>query len=203
MTRAHVEFGTLYIEIHEDVTRAARATASSWPDVIEADDAEQEIWLNLLETSEKNRTEIYELDEGARFALLKKMGSQIAQGYRDDYELFHGNFYYGTEHVREILDGVSLFSDEPQDVNPGSETATERADLKEALEVLYEKNPQYAVYIEADFRDNDPIHDHPEKLKRSIDALTKEMNRSHNRKRAKHADGPGTRKIKTRWIDVQ
>lgn len=191
-----------------DVKRAARTTAREWADIIDVDDAEQEIWIRLLDSSKDYLGEVAKLGKEARQALLAKIGHQVGLKYRDDYELFSGNHRYGTYQVRELLESGVLdrVADEtfavwelPESVvrqieRTDNETLTEMIDLFEGLKDLHRKNPRYAQIVVANYRDGEPIHEYPIQLTRSVDALTVSMNNCHRRQVAEYLEGPGTRK---------
>lgn len=196
-------------EIADDVKRAARITAREWADVIDADDAEQEIWLRLLDSSKSYLSQVYELEKETRQALLAKIGHQVGMKYRDDYELFSGNHRYGTYQVRDLLEAGVLdrVADEslvvwelPESVvrqieRTDNETLTEMIDLFEGLKGLQKRNTRYAEIIVANYRDGEPIHEHRKDLTRAVDALTAAMNNCHRRKVAEYTEGIGTRNV--------
>ena len=199
-------------EIADDVKRAARITAREWADVIDADDAEQEIWLRLLDSSKSYLSQVHELEKETRQALLVKIGHQVGMKYRDDYELFSGNHRYGTYQVRDLLEAGVLdrVADEslavwelPESVvrqieRTDNETLTEMIDLFEGLKDLARRNPKYAALISAVYRDGDQeiltSATERKNLTRAVDALTVSMNNYHRRKVAEYEEGIGTRK---------
>lgn len=194
-----------------DVKTAARTAGREWADVLEADDAEQEIWLLLLDRSDGLPGEIAALEQPARVSYLTEVAHQIGVQSRDDYELFSGNYLYGTRAVREMLDrdalggiagdvGVAIPTWEVPEAlleqlnRTDTETATERIDLGIGLKRLHKRNARYVAVIMAQFVDNQPIHDHSQELTRAVDALTHEMNRTHRARVANYTEGPGSRK---------
>lgn len=196
-------------EIKDDVKRAARTTAREWADIIDADDAEQEIWLRLLDSSKNYLEQVARLERETRQALLAKIGHQVGMKYRDDYELFSGNHRYGTYQVRDLLEAGVLdrVADEslavwelPESVvrqieRTDNETLTEMIDLFEGLKDLARRNPRYAEVVVANYRNGEPIHEHRKDLTRAVDALTVSMNNCHRRKVAEYEEGIGTRKV--------
>ena len=56
------------IEYQDDITRAARITAAKWPGVIDADDAEQEIWTQLLDNGGSRAMHVMDLDVDQRLS---------------------------------------------------------------------------------------------------------------------------------------
>src|SRR5690554_4468836 len=93
-------------DFSKEISYASKVVANQWPGVIQADDVEQEIYLRLLETSGSVEKLATMTSEERRNSLVH-VGHQIGSRYKNDYELFSGNCYYGTEHVRAILDRKS------------------------------------------------------------------------------------------------
>lgn len=180
-------------EMAGDVERAARIVARRWPDVIDEDDAYQEIWLRLLEKDYVDR--VYELDAAARGDVLRRIGVQIASQYRDDYEIFSGQVCYGTEEVHRMLSGQMLVRDRSE-LDPSGEALAEYIDLHEARKLLRDSIPRYAEVIDVRFVSGGPVAD-TKLVTRAVDALTREMNRVHLRRSAVHRDGPGSRRAVT------
>ena len=200
---------TTYNLLAPDVRTAARTTAREWADVIDAEDAEQEIWLLLLSRSDDLPQQIAALEKPARVSYLIEVGHQIGQQYRDDYELFSGNYVYSVEQVRKMLKNDALAGVEDESGTPlwelpeteikrlqrtDSMTVTERIDLFLGMRQLAKRNAAYADYIKCRYLDGDWSHIHPEKMSRAIEALAKEMNRIHIARKAEYTEGPGTRK---------
>lgn len=185
---------TTYSLLEKDVKAAARVTGREWADVIDAEDAEQEIWMLLLSRSEELPGNIASLDKAARMSVLVEIGHQIGVQYRDDYELFSGKYVYGTRQVRELLEKTDFVDIETFD-NATDMSFTERTDLVSALARLKKRNARYVAVLGANFVQGEPIHSHAQELTRAVDALTHEMNRTHKARRAEHLTGPGTRKI--------
>lgn len=180
----------ILVEIMPLVRKAAQSVAAQWPGVVEADDVEQEIYVNLLELKEENLRRL--VDEFDRDGLVKvfkeRQGYQIAARYRNDFELFSGNYRYSGEEVRSLLEsGALVFADEM--------TVTERVDLTNAMQRLEETSPQYAEAIVRRYLEGDAITTGAEsrKAQRAVESLTREMNRSFNKATAEH-EGPALRK---------
>lgn len=178
-------------DVYDEVTRAARITARRWPGVIDSEDAEQEIWVRLLESDYLDR--LAEMDSAARTHVLGRIGGQVASRYRDDYEAFSGNLSYGTDEVRAML-RAGLLARQRRELDPSSETLTEFLDLHEGAQSLRDGSPQYAETIHKVFLEGGTV-DHRMQVTRAVDALTREMNRVSSRRFALHADGPGTRTV--------
>lgn len=202
---------TTYNTLAPDVKTAAKTIGREWTDVIDADDVEQEIWLLLLDRSDELPGEIAALDKPARVSYLTEVGHQIGMQYRDDYELFSGNYTYGTRQVRKMLENDALAGVEEESGIPlwelpetvikqlqrtDTETVTERIDLMIGMKRLLKRNAAYVdiikqAYLGTDFdRTNDG-----KQLTRAVDAVTKEMNRVHIAQIADYTEGPGTRKV--------
>lgn len=181
----------ILVEIMPLVRKAAQSVAAQWPGIVEADDVEQEIYVNLLELKEENLRRL--VDEFDRDGLVKvfkeRQGHQVAARYRNDFELFSGNYRYSGEEVRSLLEsGALVFADEM--------TVTERVDLTNAMQRLDETSPQYADIIFQRYAEDKRFGtDSAEKkmLRRALQALTREMNRSFNKATAEH-EGPALRK---------
>lgn len=201
-----------YKLLEPDVKTAAKTTAREWDGIIETDDAEQEIWVRLLE-SPSSLAEISGMDQAARVSALTRIGRQIGSGYRDDYGYFSGNYQYSANEVREMLDRGALEAN-PTDGDFGSdmppiweyeasiiqqfertdtETATQRIDLALGMRGLRDAASPYFAIIVNKFR-NGIGPDHWKTTTRAVDALTHEMNRVNTRRKANYEQGPGTRK---------
>lgn len=178
-------------ELADDVERAARIVARRWPDVIDEDDAYQEIWLRLLEKDYVGR--VYEMDAAARGDVLRRIGVQIASQYRDDYEIFSGQVCYGTDEVYRLLSARMLVRDRSE-LDLSGETLAEYIDLHEARELLRSSIPRYAEVIDARFVSGEPVPD-TKLVTRAVAALTREMNRVHLRRSAVIVDGLGSRRV--------
>jgi len=199
---------TTYALLEPDVKTAAKTIAREWADVIDIDDAEQEVWLRLLDAGPGVIDVVAGMEKPARVSVLTEIGHQIGMDYRDDFELFSGNWIYGTRDVRLMLDrdalaGVDEASGVPlwelpetviQQINrTDTETVTERIDLLIGMKRLLRRNASYVDILRAQYLFGTPIHSHSQELTRAVDALTKEMNRVHIARKAEYVDGPGSR----------
>jgi len=181
----------ILVEIMPLVRKAAQSVAAQWPGVVEADDVEQEIYANLLELKEENLRRL--VDEFDRDGLVKvfkeRQGHQVAARYRNDFELFSGNYRYSGEEVRSLLEsGALVFADEL--------TVTERVDLTNAMQRLDETSPQYTDVVFRKYAADETFargSSDEKVLQRAMKALTREMNRSFNKATAEH-EGPALRK---------
>jgi len=181
----------ILVEIMPLVRKAAQSVAAQWPGIVEADDVEQEIYVNLLALREENlRRLVGEFDRDGLVKVFKeRQGYQIAARYRNDFELFSGNYRYSGEEVQSLLESGAL-------VFPDEMTVTERVDLTNAMQRLDETSPQYAEaifrrYVEGEIHNRDTAEG--KKVERAVVALTREMNRSFNKATAEH-EGPALRK---------
>ena len=200
------------VDMLPDIKRAARRVAREWADVIDADDAEQEIALRILDLTEPKVRELYELDRDLRISVLIEIGHQIGMKYRDDYELFSGNYTYGTRDVRRMLDNDALAGAEEGSGTPlwelpesviaqlsptETETVSERIDLFMGMKKLADRNSAYYTAITNYYVHGIPLDNsnstERSKLQRAVDALTREMNNSRRRRVAEYLEGPGSR----------
>lgn len=201
-------------ELMPDVRTAARTVAREWAGVIDEDDAEQEIWVHLLERLGTLDT-ITEMDRPLRISSLTAIGRQIASQYRDDLEMFSGNYTYGTAKVRGMLGSGALGDpngdygthaspiwEMPESVieqlqRTDRESASERIDLFLGLKQLHRINPRYGYLISqkyihwVEFDNDDPDR---KACDRAVDALVREMNRVRVQRGNAFEQGPGTRK---------
>jgi hypothetical protein len=176
-------------DLQDAIHRAAGIVARRWPSVIEADDAEQEIWVRLLENDYYDR--VAGLEPAAQTSTLIRIGSQIASGYRDDYEVFSGQVYYATDEVRALLTS-GLLDRRRDEIDAASETLTEWMDLHEGAQSLRDSHPAQAAVIARRFLLGEPV-EHSQQVTRAVDALTRHMNQVHRRRSADY-EGPGSRR---------
>ena len=177
---------SMIADLASKVRSAARRTAGYWPGTIDADDVEQEIWVRVLELSGDSLARLHGSPDAGVHSTLNMIGMQVASRYRDDYELFSGNYRYSGDEVRELLEsGCLVFDDEL--------TATERVDMSTAMQRLEETSPQYATALVRRYIDD--VYERADKdtLSYAVRALTREMNRNHKKDTAAHS-GPALRK---------
>lgn len=168
------------------VRQAARTVSVYWPETIDADDVEQEIAVRLLEADVRWLEALADSPAAGIVTVLKRAGMQVAAGYRDDFELFSGNYFYSGDEVRRLLaDGALVFGDEL--------TCTERADLARAMSQLAKASPQYHDVLVRRYALDEANRADKDVLSRAVRALTREMNRSFNRARVAH-EGPALRR---------
>lgn len=183
-------------ELNKEVDKAAYSVADQWPGAIEADDLRQELWVKLLE-SVAYREQMTNAEPALRMELLKRMGRQIAGSYVNDYELFSGNAFYGTEHTRELLD-AGILTVARSELGAMNETLTEFLDAQEAFTALKNRNRRYADVLWSAYaageidRNSFSVR---KTLSRAVKALTDLMNQAHRRRYAEYESGPGTREV--------
>lgn len=185
---------TTYELLKPDVVTAAKTAARGWPGIIDEDDAEQEIWLRLLEAGQSTLDKVAGMDRPLRVSSLSDIGHQIGARYRDDYELFSGNFRYGTQEVRKMLEDDALAGVHDGSVGPlwalpdtviqqltktESMTVTERIDMMLGMKKLVNESAPYADMLVRVFVEGETGLDGSgrKELTRAVDALTRNMNR--------------------------
>lgn len=176
-------------EMQADIHKAAVITERQWPGVITAEDAEQEIWLRLLE-SDGSVKQLREMEVTTRNNSLVAIGHQIASEYRSSYDLFTGQIFYSVNDVKVILERGAITELKVQ-------TDTERMDLEEGLLMLREKSQSYADAIATEFVTGPEGSTHPMTKSRAIERLTDLMNQVHRRRAAQYEVGPGSRKVRS------
>ena len=184
---------TTYKLLEPDVLAAAKTVAWKWPGVIQEDDLRQEIWLRILEAGTSTTDKLLEMDQPLRLSSLSQIGHQIAAKERDDYDLFSGNFFYSTHHVRALLEEDALVHLENQ---AGTLMHSERFDLQVGMEKLRHRSAVHTHLIEQVYVRGYVPKDGGERkeLTRAVDSLTREMNRSNRSQIVAQHDGPGSRK---------
>ena len=125
-------------EILPDIKRAATRVGREWSAVTTVEDVEEEIVVRLLEADYADR--LLGFDPDARGVTLYRIGTQIANQARIDYDHFTGNFFYSTRDVRQILERGALHEGREK-------TNTERLDLDEGSALLSARNPRFAALI--------------------------------------------------------
>lgn len=170
----------------KEVGRAAKAVAVEWPDIADAEDVEQDIWVNLLRTSDRI-AKLEAMGPTERASSLRRIGNQLMSQQRADYDVFAGNFRYGTKEVRNMLDGtLERFRD--------GKTETETIDLSEGMAALADKNERYFRLVSDYTSGIAPESKRDvEALRRGVRKLTEYMNSAHKRRYVAH-DGAGNRK---------
>jgi hypothetical protein len=119
-----------------EVVKAAKSVAYQWPGILDAEEAEQSLFLHLLE-SPGTIEKIIEMDKKARYRAVVGIGHQLAKKERTDYNYFKGSFKYCVDEVKGMLKSGALSGS-------SGRFNGDQMDLVEALEVLRERSPQYA-----------------------------------------------------------
>lgn len=182
-------------ELDREITKASISVTHNWPGVIQADDLAQELWLKILE-SPRYQDQMETSDPALRMEFLRRLGMQITGKEVSSYELFCGNVYYSTDHVRSLLES-GLLTISRRDLGEMKETLTDFIDLHDALEDL---GTDYARvvwknYVEGSYNKNTSTS--RSKLSRAVVSLTDLMNQVHRRRYAGYEDGLGTREIRS------
>ena len=182
-------------ELDREIAKAAVSVVNGWPGVMEADDLIQEIWIKVLE-SPKYQEQMKESEPALRMEFLKRLGMQIAGREVSSYELFSGNVYYGTDHVRSLLE-AGLLTINRRDLGGMKETLTDFIDLHDAFDHMKSVSQEYAQAIWSNYVEGvAPGNGARErKLRRAVASLTDNMNQAHRRRYAEYEDGPGTREV--------
>lgn len=167
------------------IKEAAGVVARQWPDTVEADDVEQDIALRLLQSPRSVNKLIERMGQAERKTAVIKIGHQIAAQARADYEVFSGQYRYGVQEVRALLDNGALTIDR-------SEVSASAVDLDEGLALMLERNPSYVGVLYRVFRDGEDT-DHRQRIARAVELLTELMNRVHFNRRP---EGPGARRAR-------
>ncbi|WP_280429114.1 hypothetical protein [Nocardia brasiliensis] len=171
------------------IRHAAHAVTYEWPNVIEADDLAQELWVKVLESPATQ-----ELLDGKTsrelINLLARMGHRIASRYRTNNARFSNQIRYSVDDIKAALSGLSLWPEITDDIELG-------------LAALRDRNERYAEAIQAFVRNEPPPTEADRKRRdRAIEALTEETNAAIRRlfdaytpepgKTLRH--GPGTKR---------
>lgn len=183
-------------QLDKEIAKVAKSVVNSWPGVMEAEDVQQELWVRILE-SPKYKDQMETSDPALRFEFLKRLGMQIVGREVSSYELFSGNVYYGTDHVRALLE-AGLLTINRWELGGMKETLTDFMDLHSAFDHMKNVSPEYAQVIWSAFADGDYNKEKPSarmKLSRAITSLTDHMNQIHRRNYAEFEDGLGTREV--------
>jgi hypothetical protein len=187
-------FGTSFSAFQTQVRKAAKAVAYQWPGVLDAEEAEQELWVHLMErpgSVAKLRDEFGDKD---RVSALIEMGHQIANKTFTANEIASGNFRYAVNEVKDILKQSAEREHNPE-AKPVTRTALK--DLEMGMQRLKGKNAGYADAVIDRYRNgNNPVRGAASKrLERALVSLTTHMNRAHKQQHVVRPDGPGTRKV--------
>jgi hypothetical protein len=186
-------FGTSFTVFEQQVRKAAKAVSFQWPDILTAEEAEQELWVKLME-SHTSITKLRDsFDDKQRLNALIQMGHQIANKLLTTEMVASGNFRYSVNTVKDILKDAA-----EQERDPEAKKLTKSAllDMTRGMEALRDKNAGYAEAISTRYRDGvvPTAGTSATRLSRALTALTTCMNREHKRQHRHRDDGPGSRK---------
>lgn len=173
-----------------EIRKAAEVVAYKWPNVVEAEDVAQDIFLRLMATA-NSVDKLEAMEEGRRKGSLIMIGHQLAAAERNDRDVFSGRFNYSVDEVRKHLLKRAL---DPQ----SGRFDVAAFDVQEAFEELKEKNPNYASAIYQRF----VLEVQPDKnaLNRGVEKLTLLMNRESRDKETEFLRGGRCRvSTRNRW----
>jgi hypothetical protein len=170
------------LKLERHVKKAARFVERQWPGIIDADDAEQEIYARLLETP-GSVEKILDMDHDGQYRAIAWIANQIASKERNDYAHYKGAYRYSVKEVKDLLRAGGL----SRDNTPG--VKAEIIDLHEAFRALQDRNDSYAQAITKRYLlcQTPQTKEGQNNLLRGVEALTNEMNRSNRINR--HSQG--------------
>lgn len=176
-------------EFYTHVDKVAKSASYKWAD-LDWEDIRQDMWVHFLERpNEIDR--ILEDDHETRDKKLRKVAAQAAVAEIHGYEQYSGQYVYGRDEVRGMLElGIPFKS---EDLG----TVTERTDLSLALVELKDTNPaQFKVLTDRYFKGEYNSTDAARKMmERALDKTTLLMNRIHNTREWTFEGGPGSRQV--------
>lgn len=176
-------------EFYDHVEKVAKSASYKWED-LDWEDIRQDIWVWLMENIPQ--LEQYQEDTyDDRDKKLRRVATQVCVAEIHGYEQYSGQYLYGRDEVRGMLEQGVPFKSEHMG------TATERADLTLALTELKEHNlAQFTVITDRYFKgEYDSTPAKRKMMERGLDNLTQLMNRIHNFNEYTYQDGIGARKV--------
>jgi hypothetical protein len=173
------------IDLAADVAKAARKAAYGWPEMVDADDVEQEIWVRLLESPGRAQL-ARRLPEDERVGLLTMIGRQASSDLRDDYDHFHGNYFYDRQEVVQHLENGALTNDTPCDDPEILDITEAMSGIRDRHQILIRKRFVFGEFVGKTDKDA---------LGRAVTSLTRQMNRIHRNRQLPYEQGPGTRRV--------
>jgi hypothetical protein len=185
-------FGTSFDVFQKQVRKAAQTVAWQWPGVLDVEDAEQELWLELMDPG--TMTSLRDsFDDKNRQSALINMGHRIGNKALNEYQIATGNFKYSVNRVKEILQDAANQEQHPE---VKLLTRSDLFSLTRGMEILRQKNAGHADAISSRYREGKIPKGKSaiNKLWRALTSLTTHMNRSYKQQYAERSDGPGTRK---------
>lgn len=175
----------LYELLSEQVKEAASRASYKWHGLLDADDIEQELWVEILESPATAR-DLRKADRELVLDLLSHKADRICIKERDSYERFSGQFRYSVNEVKTIATEILT--------KPGPVTE-EVIDFMDALERLIVSNPDQAEVFLVRYADEQyPSTSAGRKmLTLARTKMTDYMNRNRRERSAKVTDGPCTK----------
>jgi hypothetical protein len=169
-------------EFYDAVDQAARNAGRKWP-TLDWEDIRQDVWVYLLERPNQLAKLTAEEDPGTE---LRRVAGQQAAMSADVYEFFSGQYEYGTDEVRALLE-MGLIT------NREAATLSESTDLSTGMLMLKDKNKRmFDIIVDKYVHDKDPSR--RADVTDAIDKLTVLMNRANTSTRYTDHQGPGARK---------
>lgn len=169
-------------EFYDAVEQAARGAGRKWP-TLDWEDIRQDVWVYLLERPNQLEKLVAEEDPSTE---LRRVAGQQAAMSADVYEFFSGQYEYGTDEVRTLLE-MGLIT------NQEAATLSESTDLSTGMLMLKDKNKSHFDTIVQKYVHGDEPKFRVE-VTRAIDTLTTLMNRVNTSTRYTDHQGPGARK---------
>jgi hypothetical protein len=172
-------------EFYDAVETAARGSARKWP-TLDWEDVRQDVWVYLMENAPEMEKLLKEEDPSTQ---LRRISGQRAAMAADVYEFFSGQYEYGTDEVRVLLE-MGLIT------NREAATLTESTDLSTGMLMLQAKNLSQFDAIVDRYVHGIPSPDKTaaKVVERAVDGLTVLMNRVNTSSRYTDHQGPGARK---------
>jgi len=168
-------------EFYDAVETAARGSARKWP-TLDWEDVRQDVWVYLLERPNQLDQLVGEEDPSTQ---LRKIAGQQAAMAADVYEFFSGQYEYGTDEVRTLLE-MGLIT------NREAATLTESTDLSTGMLMLKSSNKKmFDVVVNKYVHGIEP--NRRADTSDAIDKLTVLMNRANTSARYEDHQGPGAR----------
>lgn len=185
----------LYTLLNDSVQRAATSAAYKWHGLLEAEDIEQELWVEILD-SPATAGKLEGSDADLVTDLLARMADRICIKERDSYEHFSGQYRYSVNEAKTVVEAFFLRS--------GEELLIDLVDVEVAFDRLGETNPAQADAIFRRYALGETTTGNSafnNSLTRGLTKLTDYMNRNFKDRGREHRDGPGTRTPMVRGYD--
>jgi hypothetical protein len=176
-------------EFYTHVDKVAKSTSYKWTD-LDWEDIRQDMWVHFLERPNE-MWKILEDDTNTRDKKLRRVGTQVAVAELHGYEQYSGQYIYGRDEVRAMLELGIPFK------NADLGTATERVDLSLALMELRDSNlAQFTLLTDRYFKgEYDSTPAKRKMMERALDNITQLMNQVHNFNEFTYEDGLGARTV--------